>query len=68
MKILAFSAAMSATAWAGLADWYLSRLTNLLKWDRSTHSLILSDSLFGVMTMGSHHSVVTVTGAIMHWL
>ena len=37
VKILAFSAAMSATASAGVADWYLSRFTNLFRRERSTH-------------------------------
>jgi hypothetical protein len=33
----AFSAAMSAMAWAGGCDWYLSRLTYLFSRDRSMH-------------------------------
>lgn len=59
VKIFALSSAMSATAWAGVDDWYLSRLTYLLSRDRSTHFRMLSA---GVTTIGVHHSVGSVTG------
>ena len=64
VKILAFSSAMSATASAGVADWYLSCFTNLFRRERSTHIRILSVPFLGVTTMGAHHSVGTVTGAM----
>ena len=67
VKILAFSAEMFATAWAGVADWYLSRLTNLLGWEGSTHILIFSVPFLGVTTMGAHHSVGSVTGVMIPW-
>ena len=46
VKIIGFSAAMSATAWAGIEDWYLSRLTYLFNQDRSTHIRISLVSFF----------------------
>ena len=65
VKILALSAAMSAAAWEGVADWYLSRFTYLFRWERSTHILILLVPFFGVTTMGAHHSVGSVTGVMI---
>ena len=65
VKIFALSAAMSATASAGVGDWYLSRLTYLFKRDRSTHIRMPSVSFFGVTTIGAHHSVGSVTGSMM---
>ena len=47
-----------------MADWYLSRFTNLFRRERSTHILILSVPFLGVITMGAHHSVGSVTGAM----
>ena len=64
VNILALSAAMSATASAGVADWYLSRFTYLFKRERLTHILILSVPFLGAITMGAHQSVGSVTGAM----
>ena len=61
VKNLAFSAAMSATARAGGVVWYLSRFTYLFNWDRSTHKRYAFAVLLGVMTMGAHHSMASVT-------
>ena len=44
---------------------YLSRFTNLLRWERSTHILIFSVPFLGVTTIGAHQSVGSVTGAMM---
>ena len=65
VNTLALLAAMSATASAGVEHWYLSHFTYLLRWERSTHILILSVPFLGVTTMGAHHSVGAVTGAMM---
>ena len=67
VKNLALVAEISATAWAGVDDWYCSHLTNRLRCERSTHILIQSVFFFGVTTIGAHHSVAAVTGAIMCW-
>ena len=64
-KTFALSAAMSATARAGVYDWYLSRLTYLFNQDRSMHIWMSSVSFFGVTTIGVHHSVGLVTRAMM---
>lgn len=43
-----------------------SLFTNLFKWDRSTHILIiLSEFFLGATTIGAYHSVGTVTGEMM---
>ena len=55
---------MSATASAGVTDGYRSRRTNLLSFERSTHMHIPSEFRLGVTTMGAHHSVGSVTGAM----
>ena len=70
VKIFALSAAMLATAWAGVDDWYLSHLTYLFKQDRSTHIQMSSESFLGVTTIGAHahHSVGSVTGEMTPWL
>ena len=47
-----------------MADWYLSRFTNLFRRERSTHILIFSVPFLGVTTIGAHHSVGSVMGAI----
>ena len=62
VKIFALSAAMSATVWAVVDDWYLLHLMYLFKRDRSTHIQMSSESFFGVTTIGAHHSVGSVTG------
>ena len=54
VKIFALWVAMSATAWAGVEDWYRSRFTYL---DKSTHMWMLSVSFLGATMMGAHHSV-----------
>ena len=65
MKTFVLSAAMSATAWAGVGDSYLSHLTYLFKRERSTHIRMPSVSFLGVTTIGAHHSVGSVTGSMM---
>ena len=65
VNIWAFSAAMSATVWAGEGDWYRSRFTYRLRCDRSTHMRMSSVPFFGATTMGAHHSVGYDTGVIM---
>ena len=65
VNTLALCEAMSATASAGVEHWYLSRFTYLLRWERSTHILIFSVPFLGVTTIGAHHSVGAVTGAMM---
>ena len=56
---------MSATASAGVTDGYRSRWTNLLSFERSTpYIYIPSEFRLGVTTMGAHHSVGSVTGAV----
>ena len=58
-------AAMSATAFAGMGDWYLSLQTYLLSFDKSTHSLMSSIPFFGATTIGAHYSVGCTTGAMI---
>ena len=58
---------MSATASAGVGDWYLSLQTYRFKCDKSMHIGIRSVPFLGVTTMGAHHSVTSVTGAIIPW-
>ena len=65
VKTFAFSAAMSATVWAGVGDWYLPCFTNLFRWDTSMRILILSVPFLGVTTIGEHHSMVSLTGAMI---
>ena len=67
VKNLALVVAIFATAWAGVDDWCCTRLTNQLRCERSTHILIQSVFFFRVTTIGAHHSVAAVTGAIMCW-
>ena len=62
VKIFVLSAAMSATARAGVDDWYLLHLTYLFKRDRLMHIRMSSESFLGVVTIGAHHSVGSVTG------
>ena len=45
--IFAFLAAMSATAWAGFADWLCSGLICLLRRERSMHIRIFSVPFLG---------------------
>ena len=61
----ALSAAMSATAWAGVSDWYLSLLTYRLRRDRSTHIRMALEFFLGAMTMGTHHAVGSVTDSMI---
>ena len=68
VKIFVLSAAMSATARAGVDDWYLLHLTYLFKRDRLMHIRMSSESFLGVMTIGTHHSVGSVTGEMTPWL
>ena len=63
MNICAFSAVMSATVWAGVANWYRSCLTYRLRCDRSTH-IRMSVPFLGATAMGAHHSVGYDTGVI----
>jgi len=65
VKNFALLVAMSATASAGVNDWYLSRLTYLFKCDKSTHMWMRSEFFLGVTTMGAHQSVTSVTGVMM---
>jgi len=44
----ALSAGMLVAVCACVADWYHSLFMYWLRWDRSTHILILSESFFGV--------------------
>ena len=67
IKNLASVAAMSATAWAGVDDWYCSHLMNQLRCERSTRILMRSVFFFGVTTIGAHHSFAAVTVAIICW-
>ena len=64
VKTFASLAAMSATAWAGVGNWYRSRITKRLRCDKSTHMRILSEFFLGVTTIGAHHVVASVTGVI----
>ena len=58
-------AAMSATASAGVGDWYFSLRTYLLSYDKSTHSLMSSVPFFGATTISAHHSVGCATGVMI---
>ena len=57
--------AISSTASAGVSDWYCSLQPYWLSLDKSTHSLMSFVPFFGVMTIDAHHSVTSVTGAII---
>ena len=52
VNTFALLAAMSATTSAGVEHWYQSCFTYLLRWERSTHILILSVLFLGVTTIG----------------
>ena len=65
VQYFASSAVISSTTSAGVGDWYRSLHTYLFRWDKSTHIRTLSDPFLGVTTMGAHHSVTSVTGAII---
>ena len=65
VKYFALACAISATAAAGVTEGYLSRFTYLFNLDRSTHMRIFSEFFFGVTTIGAHHSVGSVTGAMI---
>jgi len=64
MNILALLVVISVTAPASVGDWYLSRTTKWLRWDKSTHIRILSEFV-GITAIGAHHGVASVTGVIM---
>jgi len=49
VKYFASFAEMSATAFAGVGDWYLSLLTKRFRRERSTHMRILSDPFWGLL-------------------
>ena len=65
---MALACAMSVTVSAGVVEEHLSRRTNLFNLDRCMHIQILSELFFGVTTIGAHHSVGSVTGAMIPWL
>ena len=65
VKYFAFDCVMSATALAGVVD---SRRTTLLSFGKPTHIQMRSEFLFGVTTIGAHHSAGSGMGTIMPWL
>ena len=64
VNTLAFSAAMSATVWAGVSDRYLSQTCS---GGISRRTFWSCPCLLGATTMGEHHSVGSVTGAMTPW-
>ena len=65
MKYLALVAAISAMVSGGLGDMYCSHCTYRFKCERSTHIWMFSVFFFGVTTIGAHHSVAYVIGAMI---
>ena len=69
---LLLACAMSATASAGVIEgchWGVSLLSDKLVQlgQVHAHSIRILSSFFGVTTIGAHHSVGSVTGAMMPW-
>ena len=65
VKYLALAAAILAMASAGVGDMYRSHCTYRFKCERSPQMRMFSVFFFGVTTMGAHHSIASVIGAIM---
>ena len=64
-KYLALAAAISAMASVGVGDMYCYHCMYQFKCERSTHMWMFSVFFFRVTTMGTHHSIASVIGAIM---
>ena len=65
MKYLALVDAISATTSRRDGDTYNSRFTKRFSFDKSTQTGISSEFFLGVTTIGAHHSVGFVTGAMI---
>ena len=67
VKYLASLTAVSAIASVGIGDWYYShkKQSDSTWTDLYMHILILSVSFWGITTIGTHHSVASVMGAMI---